>query len=212
MKCSPSEAEFFLAQIKAQVSNSCTPPRVGRRGGRQGGKSSLNSKEQTQCFRMQKYFLIVKYENIFLLARTKYIGPENQFMLSRTLMTNCPLTKLTENNRQNTYIQARPCYWPGRISRSVTRINQEKSRFPTEAIWSLSKPLRFMCPKALSRLWSGQIAQGKSWHANRGNVLSRQLGNKVSATAVTCGQRAVNKNEGCLYSAFIIMNYNYEFQ
>lgn len=151
MKCSPAGAELLLAQIKAQVSGSYTPPRVGRRGGRQGAKSSLNSREQTRCFKVQKYFLIVKYESTFLLASTNCVGPENQSIFNRTSRTDCPFGKLTENNRDNIYIQARPSYRPGHISQSAMRIHQEKPPFPTEAIWTFSKPLRFMCPEALFR-------------------------------------------------------------
>lgn len=96
--CSPkytTGAELLLAQIKAQVSGSCTPPRVGWTDG-----SSLKSREQTWCFKVQKYFLIVKYENIFLLASTNCVGPENQSIL-RISRIDCRLGELTENIREN---------------------------------------------------------------------------------------------------------------
>lgn len=64
----PDGAVLLLAQIKAEDSGSCTPPTVGREGEGRKLKDSLKSREQTQCFTAQIYFLIVKYENIFPLA------------------------------------------------------------------------------------------------------------------------------------------------
>lgn len=89
--------------------------------------------------------------------------------LTLTSRTDCPLGKLIENSREYLHL-GQPSYCPAHIRQSAMRTHQWKLPFPTRAIWTLSKPLRFMLPEALFRPWCREIPQRKSWNTHKGNA------------------------------------------
>lgn len=148
---------------------------------------------------MQEY-LIVEYENIFLLASTNCVGPENQSMLDFNFKDWLPSWK-TNRKQQRIFTS-----WPGlpTVRHTLVTVQWEyiSENYPfLPGPSGLSQNLWDLCSQRPSSGYGVvRFLRGNNGIHIKAMLLlglSRQLRNKVLPTAVTRGQRAVSKNKSC---------------